>query len=159
MRGFLIKLVIGIAGLVLLVEYGSIDLGILVKAADRPGLLALAFLCILATVPIAGWRWWLLLRGLKFELSLPWAINATFISVFFHTFLPGAYGGDLVRLALAYRSVGNGLSQLTFSVLVDRLAGLVSLLILGLLTVATLPPFYASRFGWIVACVFAVGVV
>jgi hypothetical protein len=62
-------------------------------------------------------------------------------------------------LALAYRSVGSGLSQLTFSVLVDRLAGLVSLLILGLLMVPALPPSYASRFGGVVAAVFAVGVV
>ena len=159
MRGFLIKLAIGVAGLVLLVKYGSIDLGVLAKAADRPGLLALAFLCILATVPMAAWRWWLLLRGLHFTLTLPWSINATFISLFFHTFLPGAHGGDLVRLALAYRSVGGGLSQLTFSVLVDRLAGLVSLLLLSLLMLPALPSSYANQLEWVAAIFFVAGFV
>ena len=159
MRGFLIKLAIGVAGLVILVKYGSIDLGVLMKAADRPGLLALAFLCMLATVPIAAWRWWLLLRGLQFTLTLPWSVNVTFISLFFHTFLPGAHGGDLVRLGLAYRSAGGGLSRLTFSVLVDRLAGLLSLLILGLIMVPALPPAYASRIEWVAAIALAAGVV
>ncbi len=157
MRGFLLKLAIGVAGLVLLVKYGSIDLGPLAKAADRPGLLALAFACILATVPIAAWRWWLLLRGLNFTLTLAWSINATFISLFFHTFLPGAHGGDLVRLALAYRSVGGSLSQLTFSLLVDRLSGLVSLLLLGLLMLPGLPSAYATQLEWAAAIFFVVG--
>ena len=157
MRGFFIKLAIGVAGLVLLVKYGSIDLGVLLKAADRPGLLALGFLCILATVPIAAWRWWLLMRGLQFALTLPWAVNVTFISLFFHTFLPGAYGGDLVRLALAYRASGESLSKLTFSVLVDRLSGLSALLVLGLLMLPALPPAYASRLEWIAGIGVAAG--
>lgn len=158
MRGFLIKLGIGVAGLVLLVKYGSIDLDVLAKATERPGLLVLAFICILATVPIAAWRWWLLLNGLKFSLSLSWSINATFISLFFHTFLPGAHGGDLVRLALAYRAVGGGFSQLTFSVLVDRMAGLVSLLVLGLLMLPALPSAYAGQFAWVAAIFLAAGI-
>lgn len=157
MRGFLIKLAVGVAGLVLLVKYGSIDLGVLAKAADRPGLLLLAFACILATVPIAAWRWWLLLRGLNFTLTLAWSINATFISLFFHTFLPGAHGGDLVRLALAYRSVGGSLSHLTFSLLVDRLSGLVALLLLGVLMLPGLPSAYATQLEWAVATFFVVG--
>ncbi len=158
MRGLFIKLAIGVAGIVLLVKYGSIDLGMLMKAANRPGLLALAFLCILATVPIAAWRWWLLLRGLQFQFTFPWAVNATFISLFFHTFLPGAYGGDLVRLALAYRSAGGRLSRLTFSVVVDRLSGLLALLALGLVMLPALPPAYASRLQWVAAIGVAAGV-
>jgi uncharacterized membrane protein YbhN (UPF0104 family) len=76
-------------------------------------------------------------------------MNTTFISLFFHTFLPGAHGGDLVRLALAYRTTGGGLNRLTFSVLVDRLSGLTALLMLGLVLVPALPPTYASRMEWI----------
>jgi uncharacterized protein (TIRG00374 family) len=158
MRAFIIKLAIGIAGLALLVKYGSIDLGVLVKAADRPWLLFAAFLCILASVPIAAWRWWLLLRGLQFSFSIPWAMNTTFISLFFHTFLPGAHGGDLVRLALAYRVSGGGLNRLTFSVIVDRLSGLAALLLLGVVLVPALPDAYAHRLEWIAGIVVAAGV-
>lgn len=157
MRGFLIKLVVGIAGLVILVEFGSIDFAVLQKAADHPGSLALAFLCILATVPIAALRWWMLLKGLQFGLSLPWAFNTTLTSLFFHTFLPGAYGGDLVRLALAYRATGGSLNRLTFSVIVDRLMGLIALLLLGLAVLPALPLTYASRLGWVAFFAAAAG--
>jgi uncharacterized protein (TIRG00374 family) len=157
MRGFLIKLAVGVAGLIILLNYGSIDLAVLMKSEDRPGLLMLAFLCMLSTVPIAAFRWWLLLRGLQFSSSFSWAFNTTFISLFFHTFLPGAHGGDLVRLAMAYRAIGNNLNRLTFSVVVDRISGLFALLLLGLATLPALPGNFASRLEWIAVVVFVIG--
>jgi uncharacterized protein (TIRG00374 family) len=54
------------------------------------------------------------------------------IGLFFSTFLPGGYGGDTVRIALTFRKVGGNLSRVTFSVLVDRLCGLVALATIGL---------------------------
>ena len=152
------KLMVGIAGLVILVKLGSIDLAVLMKAAERPGLLVIAFSCLLATVPIAAIRWWVLLRGLKFSFTLRWTLNTTFLSLFFHTFLPGAYGGDLVRLAMAYRAAGSRLNHLTFSVVIDRLTGLAALLILGVVMLPALPAAYATRFEWIAAIVVAAGI-
>ena len=73
MRSFLIKLFIGIVGLIILWKFGSIDLAVLSGAADRPDLLVIAFLCLLATVPLAAFRWWMLLRGLQFRPSFTWA--------------------------------------------------------------------------------------
>jgi uncharacterized protein (TIRG00374 family) len=151
MRGFFIKLVIGVVGLIILWKFGSIDLAVLARAADQPALLAAAFLCLLVTVPIAAFRWWLLLRGLQFKFGFSWTLSTTFISLFFHTFLPGAHGGDLVRLAMAYRATGEGLNRLTFSVITDRLSGLLALLLLGLGTLPVLPGNYANRLAWIAA--------
>lgn len=152
------KLIVGIVALVILVKFGSIDLTVLMRAADRPGLLVIAFLCLLATVPIAALRWWMLLRGLQFSFTLPWAMSTTFVSLFFHTFLPGAYGGDLVRLAMAYRAAGSRLNHLTFSVVIDRLTGLIALMILGLAMLPALPAAYANRFEWVAAVAVATGV-
>lgn len=158
MRSFLIKLAIGVGGVVLLVKLGSIDLAVLAGAADRPGPLALALACLLATVPLAGLRWWCLLKGLGFVVGLGWSLNATLISLFFHTFLPGAYGGDVVRLGLAYRATGGGLNRLTFSVLIDRITGLVALLLLGFLMVPALPEAYANRLEWVAGIAFGTGI-
>ena len=152
------KFMVGIVALAILVQFGSIDLTVLMKAADRPGFLVIAFLCLLATVPIAALRWWMLLRGLQFSFTLPWAMNTTFVSIFFHTFLPGAYGGDLVRLAMAYRAAGSGLNRLTFSVVIDRLTGLIALLILGLAMLPALPAAYATRFEWVAAIAVATSI-
>jgi len=149
MRSFLIKLSVGVVGLLILLHFGSIDLVVVRKAFHRPDFLLLAFLCLLATVPIAAWRWWMLLRGLQFKVAFVWAHNVTFISLFFHTFLPGAYGGDLVRVAMAYRASGGEFSRVTFSVIVDRLTGLAALLLLGLSTFPLLPSAYSQRLIWV----------
>jgi glycosyltransferase 2 family protein len=150
-RGYAIKLVIGIAGLIVLERIGFIDLNTLIGAAQRPLLLAVAFLCLLATVPLAAWRWSILLNGLNFKLK------TTFISMFAHTFLPGAYGGDFVRLAVAYRATGSGLNRLAFSIFLDRLTGLAALLVLGLAVLPVLPVDYADRFTWVLGVALAVG--
>jgi uncharacterized membrane protein YbhN (UPF0104 family) len=46
----------------------------------------------------------------------------------------------MVRVVLAYRAARRGLSQLTFTVVVDRLAGVTALVLLGLCVLPTLPP-------------------
>jgi uncharacterized protein (TIRG00374 family) len=128
----LIRLAAGVATIGLLMHFRFIDLSALADTKDRPALLVLAALLMAALVPLAAFRWWLLLGGLGFRMSFGWTLRATLISLFFSTFLPGAYGGDTVRIALAYRMAGGGLSRLTFSVLVDRLCGLVALSVIGL---------------------------
>ena len=149
MRSFLIKLGIGVVGLLILLHFGSIDLAVLGRAFHRPDFLLLAFLCLLTTIPMGAWRWWMLLRGLQFRVSFAWAQNITFISLFFHTFLPGAQGGDLVRVAMAYRAARGEFSRVMFSVVVDRLTGLTALLLLGLTTLPLLPWAYSHRLIWV----------
>lgn len=155
MRTFILKLLIGIAGLVALIKFGAIDPEVLTKVTEHPRDLALAFLCLLATVPIGAFRWWILLNGLRFNLSFSWSIGTTLVSLFFSTFLPGAYGGDLVRLALGYRAVGAKLNQLVSSLVVDRLSGAFALLLLGIAVLPALPVNYADRLVWI--CCIVIG--
>lgn len=157
MRGFLIKLGIGVVGLLLLLYFGSIDLAVLGRAFHRPDFLLLAFLCLLATIPMGAWRWWMLLRGLQFRVAFTWAQNITFFSLFFHTFLPGAQGGDLVRVAMAYRAAGGEFSRVMFSVVVDRLTGLTALLVLGLTTLPLLPSAYSHQLIWVAIIAIAAG--
>lgn len=145
--GFIIKLLIGIGAIIVLVEFGFVDFGALAAASDRPGPLFGAFLLLLATVPLAAARWWMLLQGLELRLGLLWSLKATFVSLFCHTFLPGAYGGDVVRLAMAYRVTRGRINRLTFSVITDRLTGLIALIFLALIT--SLPGSYASEIRWI----------
>jgi glycosyltransferase 2 family protein len=129
-----------------------------VRAAHQPHLLALAFLCLLVTIPLAALRWWTLLKGLHVVASFRWTLNVTSISLFFHTFLPGAYGGDLVRLGMARRATGASINRLAFSVLVDRLSGLAALLLLGIIMVPSLPDAYASRLELVGAVALGAGI-
>jgi glycosyltransferase 2 family protein len=130
----------GLLVLALLVYWGRIDLKILGRALDHPALLALAAGVLLSTVPLAALRWWLLTARLGFPMGFSWSLRTTFTSQFFNIFLPGAFGGDMVRVALAYRAAQRGLSQLTFTIVVDRLSGVTALILLGLCVLPALPP-------------------
>lgn len=125
--------------LALLAHFGQINLAVFAKAIGHPALLGFAAFLILITIPIAALRWWLLLRALKYSMGVRWALRTIFISQFMNTFLPGAYGGDIVRVALGYRAAKSGLSRLTLSVVVDRVSGLVGLLLLALIVLPMLP--------------------
>lgn len=138
-RATILRLGLGVAALLALIATGALSTEGLASASARPELLAGAFLALLATVPLAAFRWWLLLRALGFGLGPGWAVATTFIGTLSNTFLPGAYGGDLVRVGLAWRVERAGLNRLAVSVLVDRLSGLVALLGLGLALLPALP--------------------
>lgn len=135
----IVRATLGLGVLGLLIYFGMLDLGVLGQAIERPGLLALAFSLIFATIPIAALRWWVLLISLNYPMTFLWSLRTTFTSQFFSMFLPGAYGGDLVRITLAYRAAHKGLSRITFTVLVDRLSGLFALLLTGLGILPLLP--------------------
>jgi len=133
-----LRLAVGVAAIIFMVKMGRINLAALAGTLDRPDLLALAALLLLALVPLSAVRWWILLGGLEFKVGFFWTVRVIMITLFFSTFLPGAYGGDVVRVAMAYRKAGRGLSRLTFSVLVDRLCGLVALAAIGICLLPTL---------------------
>jgi uncharacterized protein (TIRG00374 family) len=129
----------GLVVLALLVYFGRLDLRVLEDALQYPGLVVLAGSLLFLVFPMAALRWWLLTSALGYPMSLAWSVRTTFTGQFFNIFLPGAIGGDMVRVALAYRSAQRGMSGIIFSVLMDRLSGLAALILLGLCVIPALP--------------------
>lgn len=76
-------------------------------------------------------RWTLLLRAAGVPTSYRNATRLCFIGYFFNIFMPGLTSGDLVRAALVTRGLENNRARAFMSVLVDRLLGLFSLLVLS----------------------------
>jgi glycosyltransferase 2 family protein len=134
-----IRLGAGVVLLAVLFYFGLLNLQVLSRTLNHPQLLALAVLLIVLSVPMGALRWWLLLNAQQFPMSLWWALRVTLIGQFLNTFMPGAYGGDVARLALAYKTTRRNLSRLTFTVFVDRMSGLISLILLGLMVLPVLP--------------------
>jgi uncharacterized membrane protein YbhN (UPF0104 family) len=89
-----------------------------------------AVLVFLVCQVISGVRWWLVARPLGFEQTPGQFVRYTFIALYFNLFLPTSFGGDVVRTwYLAGQSGRRGAATLT--VLVDRLSGLMWLLLLA----------------------------
>lgn len=88
---------------------------------------SLAFLC-------GSLRWWLLLHYLEPKCSYGEIFPAYYIGLFANNFLPTGFGGDVVRTA--YLSVrGYQINYLLSSTLIDRVLGLLILLLTGLLAI------------------------
>ncbi len=147
----LLKLLVGLACLALLAHLGAIDIDMLARVTVYPEYLFIAFSLLASTVPIAAWRWLTLLRGARIDQTFKWCLSTTAISLLFNTFLPGAYGGDLVRLALASRTQTKSgeMSQIIFSVVVDRLSGLAALLVFAITVLPLLPIQNHQNLIWI----------
>ncbi len=93
-----------------------------------PGLLAIGFACVLQTL---RWRILLIAQG----ISMAWwrALRVYFIGLFFNLFLLGSTGGDVVKIFYAMRETASRKGAALLSVLVDRMMGLIGLVVVTIL--------------------------
>ena len=99
----------------------------------HPALLVAAVILHLSAFFCGNLRWWLLLRHIEPACTYRKIAPAYFLGLFSNNFLPTGFGGDAVRtLYLATR--GHPISKLLSSTVVDRILGLLVLLLTGLIT-------------------------
>ena len=86
-----------------------------------------------------SWRWRRLARMLHVELSFAEALSLTVQGYFFSLVIPGgALGGDVVKMGvISKRSASGSKMEGAFTVLMDRIVGMISLFTL---TLVLLPP-------------------
>ncbi|CCG39804.1 lysylphosphatidylglycerol synthase transmembrane domain-containing protein [Magnetospirillum molischianum] len=105
-----------------------------------PAMLFLALALGLLQVWLGAVRWWLVLRALKATFTTTQTFIVYYIGVFFAIILPGAVGGDAVRMWTARRS-GMSLAASINSVMLERAATVLALVLL----VAATQPLLLSR--------------
>jgi hypothetical protein len=89
----------------------------------------LAVGCVLACEFLAAVRWWILVRAVTpLSWSAVWRLSLT--GVVFNSIMPGANGGDLVKVGVVLTSQGPRTLVLS-SLVLDRLLGLLGLLLLA----------------------------
>lgn len=83
---------------------------------------------------LGSFRWRILLRGSGVEVPFLTAFHPYYLGLFFNQFLPTSVGGDAIRVYKLYKQgyAGEGLAA---STMIDRLIGLLALLILASLAV------------------------
>ncbi|HLI22046.1 MAG TPA: lysylphosphatidylglycerol synthase transmembrane domain-containing protein [Stellaceae bacterium] len=152
------------AGLVLLAAlfyFRLIDFDELRKAFAHPGLLTLAWLLCVLTIPIAALRWHILLRSQGLPLHFWNTTRIVAMGAFFSTFLPGSAGGDLVRGVYIYQASHGRRTSALLSIFIDRLIGLTAFVMFGVVATLTRPwqsygVFEYSIFAF--AFLFAIGI-
>lgn len=93
--------------------------------------LLLGVLFLLLSIMISALRWKYLLSIRNAKIKYLTAFKEYLIGMFFNNFLPSSVGGDVSRMIGATKATGN--KEVSFSsVIVERMVGLVALLILGI---------------------------
>jgi uncharacterized membrane protein YbhN (UPF0104 family) len=134
-----------VSGLLLYFAFTRVNLNVIGKRLDQVEYiwLAAAVLIFVAQTTLGALRWQRIVLQCIAPNTPPFALSSalryTFIGAFFNQTLPSTVGGDAVRIWLLARDQ-RGWRAATYSVLIDRLAGV---LVLALLVILCLPWSFA----------------
>jgi len=101
-------------------------------------------------------RWMKLVEALDIAVSRLRVVKIFFLSTFFGSFLPSGVGGEAVRAVSFSRLTSRGVESVA-SVVMDRLLGLMSMLIMGLLSLTVFYRVYPHPALLAVVVVLCVG--
>lgn len=95
--------------------------------------LLLAYGLNVIIVALLAYRWWVLYEIDEARPSYWYLLKVSFIGVFFNNLLPGSFGGDIYRTLHMAQSQGGEtrLSRSLAVILLDRLTGLLGLVLIG----------------------------
>lgn len=99
-------------------------------------LLALGFAFYGLIMLLNAVRWQMLLKAQNLLLSLMTAFRLSMTGFFFNCVLPGAISGDIVKIAMASRNYPDRKTEITLTILLDRIIGMFGLFFAA--TLATL---------------------
>jgi len=121
----------------------------ILRDADLP--LVLGCLCAnILLYLLLSYRWQLLLNVLSLRFPLKTLYGTYLVGVFFNNFLPTTIGGDMVRGLDLYRHTKKG-KEIVITVLIERLLGFTSLLIIAVAALIGLyPVFHDPWITWVV---------
>ena len=131
----LLKIIVVGSILVYLVQSGRLNFEKLMLFKDAPEILALMVgVLVLVVVPMATFRWWLLLRSIGVQVKPKQTFILTWIGNFFNTTLPGAVTGDVVKGYYVIKAQQEeGRTRAFMTLLIDRFVGLFGLIVMAFL--------------------------
>ncbi|MCU1385678.1 MAG: hypothetical protein JWL71_4375 [Acidobacteria bacterium] len=133
-RYALLAIKLSVSIILLVVLFAKIDVAQLwqtAKLASVPWLCAAVAVFALSTV-VAVWRWNLLLKTQRLEITFQSLLGTFLVATYFNNFLPSNIGGDVIRIGDTGRHA-NSKTLATTVVLMDRILGLIALVFVAAL--------------------------
>jgi hypothetical protein len=128
----IIKIVVSLALLFFIVRNIDVQSVVDVVRGMQPEYLLLALAMQLLSAWLASYRWYHIMRRLKFSLGPLFYLKSYLKGTFFNQALPGGIGGDAYRV-LETATLGHGKKEAFYGVFLDRVLGLAGLMLLNLL--------------------------
>lgn len=128
----IIRIAVALSAIGLLFYLGDWNIGALKNAFARLNPLALIAAIVLFMLAnlVMALRWWLLLRAQHVRIALHACAKVHYLGMFYNNVLISSIGGDLLRAWYITRHTHKRL-EAAFSVVVDRLIGLSSLILMA----------------------------
>ena len=102
--------------------------------------------CFIPTLLVVSWRWRMLLGVHGVHMRFWRVFELTMIGQFFSAFLLGTTGGDVIKIYYVARAVPDRKTAVGFTVIVDRVIGMIALLLFGIaLTITQLPLLFSQH--------------
>jgi uncharacterized membrane protein YbhN (UPF0104 family) len=140
----ILRLAIGVGILAYLAKSRQIHFSSLLRLFHEWPITVAAVGFLLLDILMMSIRASLLFRNARLSLSLGNSIQLNLIGFLFSTFLPGAAGGDIAKLVYATRENHGRRAEVATVLILDRLVGLFSLVLLPLLFAPFFPDLLRS---------------
>lgn len=114
-----------------------------IEIADIPLLLMALFLAFCSTL-LAAYRWGRVTKLLALASGFKFYFSSYFKGSFFNQALPGSIGGDAVRM-IDLKEMGYNWSSAFYAVFIDRISGLMGLLLINALAIIFMPSILPSQ--------------
>ena len=154
----IIKLLVTVAIFYYLFKFIDFYALIAVLAKSHGGDILIALALQLGSTYLAAYRWRAISKLLVFNEPLSFYVNSYFKGSFFNQFLPSSIGGDAVRV-LDLSARGYNKKDAFYGVFVDRVVGLVGLLILNLFSTLLFFGAFQANFTYLIIAISLGGLV
>jgi uncharacterized protein (TIRG00374 family) len=123
-------------------------------------LVLIALMVQLLSTIVASYRWFLIMKALQFGQNFSFYLRSYFKGTFFNQGLPTTIGGDALRVLDAAK-LGFKKRESFYGVFIDRIVGLLGLLLLNLLANGLNPDLLDKKFfylinGIVVTCIVGI---
>jgi hypothetical protein len=136
---FYLRLALGSVLIVVLFRMLDPQSLVLTLVSVKPGLIALALLAMMVNLLVKTYRWGLILRRRRPDISFGRLARLNFVSLFIGNFLPTSLSHDFVRIYYVARGAGDTRAAIS-SIVADRVIGNLSV------AVAAVSAFVALKF-------------
>jgi len=134
----------GLMGAILYYFRGQLPIVFQNLKTTKPFYFVLAVLIFFLGMFAVAYRLRFVIRVQGTDLSLPAAYYVNLIGLFFNNVLPSAVGGDMVKAYYLYRD-SEGSATVFSAVVVDRLFGLVTMMLISILSIFFLDVSFGSH--------------
>ncbi len=130
-----LKILLFIAIIFALFQYNIVEIPDYNYFQGNTSSIFLILFLISANIILGAYKWWLLLKTFRYNISYKICYLLYSVGVFFNSIMPGGFGGDIIKGTYLYKYIQPDFrTQSILTIIVDRVVGMHALFTICLLS-------------------------